>query len=366
MLTRTPRRDSLTALARPRREYGHFLRAIVLAAAVIGAPPAGAARAAEEAEDDAAGTPAEKPEAPPAPPPAGEAASNLATYYPPPVEGPALRLPISPTRVYLDGAYAYTNDLSALPFIAGRARNLRFAAGGALRWGRFSFEGEIPFLNVTILDVTQVPGGMPMPQDAHQTVPSFGDVRVGVNWTTPLVGEETLVGGLGLRARLATHTTRFQFTLADFTLADYAFPYYFHIEPTLILGGALGRFVFVVNEGAVVLLGPDGNFQDQVITVPTIVFWDAHYAVSYAPIPLVGASVELATDIQVNNVSGMDFQKFNGVRAVWVAPALQFHFGALRIDLIARLGLSRGQQLYGVLEYAGTSSYTVRGTWAFN
>jgi hypothetical protein len=349
---------------------------LALAAAATAALGPRAALAAEGDEDNLGSTPAS--DADHGPSPAGTAAtpaSNLATYYPPPVEGPALRLPVSPTRLYLDGAYAYTNDLSALPFIAGRAQNFRFALGGAWRWRDFSFEGEIPFLNVTILDVTQVPGGMPMPQDAHQVVPSFGDVRLGANWTTPLVGEETLVGGFGLRARLATHTTRFQFTLADYTLADYAFPYYFHIEPTLILGGALGRLVFVVNEGAVVLMGPDGNFQDQPITVPTIVFWDAHYAVSYAPIPLVGASVELATDIQINSVGGMDFQKFNGVHAVWVAPALQLHFGALRVDVIARLGgistpfgnlLSRGQQLYGVLEFAGTNSYTVRATWAFN
>jgi hypothetical protein len=309
---------------------------------------------------------AERPAAAPPEKAGGDVGSVLATYYPPPVEGPGLRLPVSPTRLYLDGGYAVSDDLSALPFIAGRGRNLRFAAGGAWRWRQFAFEGEIPFLNVTRLDVTQVPGGMPMPEDAHQTTLSFGDVRIGVNWTTPLVGAETLVGGFGLRGRLATHTTRFQFHLADGTLADYAFPYYFHVEPTLIVGGALGRFVFVMNQGAVILLGPDGNFQEQPITVPTIYFWDAHYAVSYAPIALIGASLELDTEVQLNAISGMDFQKFNGVRAVWLAPALQLHFGDLRIDLIARIGLSRGEQLYGVLEYAGTSSYTVRGTWAFN
>jgi hypothetical protein len=349
----------------------------MLAVTAIGALPEGTAAAAEGDENDAGDAPASAAaEAPPPAPPAAAAPSNLATYYPPPVEGPALRLPISPTRLYLDGAYAYTNDLSALPFIGGRAKNLRFAAGGAWRWREFSFEGEIPFLNVTILDVTKVPGGVPMDQDKHQVVPSFGDVRLGVNWTTPIVGEETLVGGVGLRGRLATHTTRFQFTLADGTLADYAFPYYFHIEPTLILGGALGRLVFVVNQGAVVLMGPDGNFQDQPITVPTMIFWDAHYAVSYAPVPFIGASVELATDIQVNSLSDVNFQKFNGVHAVWVAPAVQLHFGALRVDLIARLGsisipfvgsfVSRGQELYGVLEFAGTNSFTARATWAFN
>ena len=106
----------------------------------------------------------------------------------------------------------------------------------------------------------------------------------------------------------------------DGSLADFSIPYYFHVEPTLILGGALGRFTFVVNQGAIALLGPDGNFQDQHIIVPTIYFWDAHYAVSYAPWSFLGASVELATDVQLNHIAGVDFAKFNDIRAVWVAP----------------------------------------------
>jgi hypothetical protein len=290
----------------------------------------------------------------------------LATYYPPPVGGPELRLAESPTRLYVDGAYAVADDLSALPYIAGRARNLRFAAGGAWRWRRFALEGEIPFLNVTHVDVSAVLNQPPLPEDAHQTTLSIGDLMLGASWTTPLVGTETLVGGFGIRGRFPTHTTQFDFHLMDGSLAIFTLPYYFHVEPTLILGGAVGRFTFVVNQGAIALLGPDGNLDQQVIHVPTIVFWDAHYAVSWAPWPFLGASVELATDIQINHVNGVDFTKFNDVRALWIAPALQGHFGDYRIDLIARRGLSRGQELYGVLEYVGTSSYTLRLTRAFN
>ncbi len=45
-------------------------------------------------------------------------------------------------------------------------------------------------------------------------------------------------------------------------LVSYVFPYYFHIEPTVIVGGALGRFSYVVNEGILdVFWGPDGNFE---------------------------------------------------------------------------------------------------------
>jgi hypothetical protein len=303
-----------------------------------------------------------------APADAGAAAASadavLAKYFPPPVDGPALRLPLTPTRLYVDGALATTDDLSALPYIAGKGRNLRFAAGGSWRWNDFAFTGELPFTQVTTLDVSAIPGGMPIPQDAHQTAVALGDLRLGAEWTEHL--SPAWVGGFGLRARVPTHTTRFQFHLVDGSLASYVFPYYFHFEPTAILGGTLGRFTFVLNQGAIVILGPDGEFSDMVIHVPTIVFWDAAYAVSYAPLDFFGASVELATDVQLNHVGGIDFQKLNDVRSVWIAPALQFHLDAYRLDLVARLGLTRGANLFGVIEYAGTSSYMVRVSRTFN
>lgn len=288
------------------------------------------------------------------------------SFYPPPVAGPALRLLDSPTRVYLDGAFATSEDLSALPYITGRGQNFRFALGGVWRWRQLSFDGEIPFLHVTTINVSSILNMPPRPEDQHQTALSLGDLTLGVTGWVPLVGPRALLAGLGVRGRFATHTTRFQFHLLDGTLADFRLPYYFHVEPTLILSGSLSWFTFVINQGVIVLLGPDGNFEDQLITVPTIYLWDAHYAVSVSPLSFLGASVELATQFQLNHVPGVDFAQLNDVRAVWVAPSLQLRFGATRIDLIARLGLTRGQELYGVLEYVGTNSYTVRLTRAFN
>jgi hypothetical protein len=295
-------------------------------------------------------------------------ASVLQTYYPPPVDGPALRVPESPTRLYLDAAFAQSKDLSALPYIAGSANNLRFAAGGVLRWRSFSFEGELPFTQVTTIDVTAVPGGAPIAQDAHQTAVSLGDVRLGASWTLPLAGE-ALVAGFGLRGRLATHTTRFQFHIFDasgsYSLATYSFPYYFQVEPTLIVGGALGRFTFVINEGGLVFIGPNGYFDGMNVVVPTIDFWDSHVAVGYAPLDVLAASVELGSDIQVNHVSNAQFM-INDVRSAWVAPAIQIHLGDYRVDLIARIGLTRGAEVFGVLDFIGTSSYTLRVGRAFN
>ena len=62
---------------------------------------------------------------------------------------------------------------------------------------------------------------------------------------------------------------------------------------------------------------------------------------------------------------GSGYGPYWSIRAVWVAPALQIHAADWRIDLIARLGLNRGQELYGVLEYVGTHSFTLRVTRGF-
>ncbi len=332
----------------------------------------GPARADDAAPsvDDGTGGEAALPAPAPSPGPTDEAPelSVLQTYYPPPVDGPELRLPESPTRLYLDGAYASSSDLSALQLIQGSGSNYRFSLGGAYRWHRFSFEGEVPFVQVTTLNVTELSGMQkPIPADAHQTGVSFGDVRIGAIWSEQLVGEE-LVGGFGLRTRLATHTTAFSFHLADGSLLTYAFPYYFFVEPTAILGGALGRFVFVINEGLDILWGPNGVIEGQLVVVPTIIFWDSHVAISYAPLDLLGLSVELGTDIQVNDVNDPQFPIQN-IRSAWVAPAIQLHLGAYRVDLIARIGLTRlahGTDAFGVLDYVGTNSYTLRVGRSFN
>jgi hypothetical protein len=48
------------------------------------------------------------------------------------------------------------------------------------------------------------------------------------------------------------------------------------------------------------------------------------------------------------------------VVAVTLNLGLQVHIGRIRVDLIARRGLTRDSDLFGVLQYAGTSSLTLR------
>ncbi len=70
--------------------------------------------------------------------------------------------------------------------------------------------------------------------------------------------------------------------------------------------------------------GPNGKFLNGGGRLPTVVFWDSHLAIGYAPFDFLGASVELGTDIQINNVDDPQFP-INNLRSAWVAPAIQLH-----------------------------------------
>jgi hypothetical protein len=338
-----------------------------------GDAPSGDPAPASTTSEEAAPSPAhDKSQARPEARPADQADDDsnaqpfLARYGPAPVEGPGLRLPEPLARLYVDAGYARTDDLSGLPLIAGKAHNYRFAFGAAKVWPHLAIEGEIAFGNITTIDVTQVPGGMPVDVDKHQTATSLGDTRVGATWRTPLTDDGSLVGGVSLRLRLPTHTVIFQFHLVDMvTLGRYLFPYYFHVEPALILGGTYGRFAFVVNEGLLLMTGPDGNFQNLHITVPNLLFWSAHYAIVFSPLRALALSADLATDVQLNHVSVMDFDKVNGVFAASLDVGLQIHVDQIRVDLIGRRGLTRDAELFGVLQYAGTQSLTLRVSYIY-
>jgi hypothetical protein len=287
---------------------------------------------------------------------------DTAPFAPAGVDAPAIRNVEPTTRVYVDGTFARSPDLSALPYIAGAGVNWRAAAGASLKLRRFQIDLEAPAAQATLLHLTMIPpppGGEPMPGDANQTALSIGDLRLGAQWSTRFAaGPAALAAGLAVRGRMPTHTVLFQFHLADGSLGVYSFPYYFHIEPTLLFGAASKRVSFTMNQGAVILHGPDGHFEQVTIVVPTIMFWDAHYAVAVRA-DWLALSLELNTLIQFNRVAG-DFAQLNDIRALSVVPGLQLLLGAWRVDLVARLGVNRGAELFGDIAYAGNQSITLR------
>lgn len=301
------------------------------------------------------------------------AASTWADYAPAAMDAPQLRNLEPRTRLYADGAVAQTDDLSVLPHIGGRGRNLRLALGGSLKWRRFQFDVELPASQATTVDIFNPDFADDDPnqiarEDRHQTALSIGDLRLGAQWTHALpIDAMPLAAGFGIRLRVPTHTTRFQFyNYNNQSTLVYGLPYYFHIEPTVMVGGGLGPLSFVMNQGAIVFLGPDGSIGDLPIVIPSLYFWDAHYAVACRIIRLLAVSVELNTTMQLNHVEGLDFQKLNNVFAVVLSPGLQVHLGRLRLDVTARFGMTPGAELLGVIAFAGTRSGMLRGTWVFD
>jgi hypothetical protein len=170
-----------------------------------------------------------------------------------------------------------------------------------------------------------------------------------------------------VRVRVPTHTTSFQFTnLNDGSLGIYTLPYYFHIEPAFLIGGAIGDLSFVMNQGGLMLTGPDGDVVGIPLIVPNIYFWDAHYALAYRVAKALGLSFEVNTTIQLNDLDPVMLPKLNRIRAVSLIPAVQLHLDRFRVDVIARLGATGGADPIGLLGFSGTRSVIARLSRSFD
>ena len=128
----------------------------------------------------------------------------------------------------------------------------------------------------------------------------------------------------------------------------------------------MGNFSFVTNQGPFILTGPDGQVLDLPIPVPNIYFWDAHLAIAYRIAEAITLSVEGNYTHQLNDLDPVMFPKLSDIRAIAVAPALQVRFDRYRVDAVTRIGLSRGAEVLGVLGYAGSRSFVLRVSRAFD
>ena len=289
-------------------------------------------------------------------------------YEPPAIEAPRLRNAEPRTLVYVDGAYGVSNDLSALPNIAGKAYGFRVAAGGTLKLGRFQLDLELPSGQVTTLSLINPNPLFDIdPNDKHQTSLSLGDSRLGAQWTGVVPSDAmAVVAGFGIGLRIPTHTTKYTFHLTDGSPGFYALPYYFHIQPTFILGEALGPVSFVMNQSALILIGPDATVADIPVVIPTIYFWDAHYGASVRVMDGLAVSCVLNTTYQLNKLDQVMFPHLNKLRSAYVLPGVQLHVGAYRVDLVGRIGIKAGAEPLGVLTFQGTDSVTVRVSRLFD
>jgi hypothetical protein len=298
----------------------------------------------------------------------GESTSDAFRYDPPSIEAPRLRNAEPRTTVYIDGTYGVSNDLSALPDIAGKAQGFRVAAGGTLKLGRFQLDAELPAGQVTTLSLVNPNPLFDIdPNDKHQTAASLGDSRLGAQWTGVVPTDAmAVVAGFGISVRIPTHTTEYTFHLTDGSPGFYALPYYFHIQPTFIMGEALGPVSFVMNQSALILIGPNATVADIPIVIPTIYFWDAHYGVSVRVVDGFAVTCALNTTYQLNSLDKVMFPHLNKLRSAYVVPGVQVHLGAYRIDLVGRFGIKAGAEPLGVLTFQGTDSLTVRVSRLFD
>jgi hypothetical protein len=284
------------------------------------------------------------------------------------VEAPRMRNVEPRTRIYVDGTVAASRDLSALPTIAGSARGARVAVGGSLKLGRFQLDAELPGFQVTRLDLLDVNEAIMIdPRDRRQTSYALGDARAGAQWTAALpIDTVAVVAGLGVGVRVPTHTGRFTFHLVDGSEGFYVLPYYFHVQPALLFGVAGGPITFVMNQGALVMLGPDGEVANLPVETPTLYFWDAHYALALRAASWLGLSLAASTTVQLSRLDPVMFPRLNHVRAAFLMPGLMIRAGASRIDLVARFGVTPGAEPLGVITYSGTRSLLLRVTREFD
>lgn len=297
-----------------------------------------------------------------------QSTSDAFLYDPPSIEAPRLRNAEPRTLVYIDAAYGVSNDLSALPDIAGRASGFRVAAGGSLKLGRFQLDAELPAGQVTTLSLINPNPLFDIdPNDKHQTALSLGDSRLGAQWTGVIPSDAmAVVAGFGLSVRVPTHTTEYTFHLTDGSPGFYALPYYFHVQPTFILGEALGPVSFVMNQSLLVLIGPNATVADIPIVIPTIYFWDANYGASVRVTDGFALSCVLNTTYQLNQLDKVMFPHLNKLRSAYLLPGVQVHVGAYRVDLVGRFGIKAGAEPLGVLTFQGTDSVTVRVSRLFD
>jgi len=282
----------------------------------------------------------------------------------PAIPAPALRGLQASSRLYLDASVVRSRDLSALPYISGSGINYRTAFGGSWARGGFQLDGEITFAQSTTITVTEVPGGMPIPEDRTQTATSLGDSYLGASWSSPLSDWPVQLGA-SLRAKIPTHTTIFQFHLIDGSIGRYPFPYYFHIEPAFLGAAGWGPLSLAVNTGPLVLIGPDGNFADLHIVVPTLWFWDSHLALALALGRHFGLSTEFVATVLTSQIDQPEFAKLNGLKAFSVNPGVQLRFDRFQVDLVGRWGLNKGAEAFGVIVFSGTQGVLLRVSFLF-
>jgi hypothetical protein len=295
------------------------------------------------------------------------AASALpGSFYPPGIDYPPMQGLGTGVSIYVDHTYETTDDLSTFWWVKGSGRNYRVAVGGLYQSGGLHLNAEVP-VQYTQLFIDSLMGLDPTPADKTKAVVSLGDIITGATyvWDLPLDAAKT-EWGLGLRVRWPTHTTKYKFGLVDGSILEFGFPYYLHLEPSVLLSTKLGHVSVTINEGVLAMLARDVWIGDILQPIPNLYFWESHLAADIAATDWLDLSVEVLSCMQLNQVTVSNMTNLNGTRAVFINPGVTIDLGSYRLALAGRFGLpGRSSRDLGVITFSGSNAYLARVSYMF-
>lgn len=288
-------------------------------------------------------------------------------FDPPGVDYPAAQPLGIGSSLYVNPTYEATNDLSTFTWVTGHGDNVRVAVGGTLQIWDLRLAVEVP-VQYTRLHIDTLQGLPTAEKDRDKATLSLGDVILGASylWTLPVDAFRLQVGPT-LRARLPTHTTQFAFTLTTGYIFTFGFPYYLHLAPGLVILASTKFLTIRIEETLLGMLAvvKDVTFDEILMSIPNLYFWESHYAAIAQPLEWFGFSVELVSCIQLNRVDDGGYTTLHNVKALMLEGGPAFDFGSYRASVAVRLGLTHGAQDFGVITFSGTRAVLGRLSYVF-
>jgi hypothetical protein len=284
----------------------------------------------------------------------------------PHIDYPPLQSLATPVSIYVDHTYETTNDLSTLPWVRGRGRNYRVAVGGLYQIGGLRLNAEVP-VQYTQLFIDSLMGQQPTDADRSKASISLGDIATGAAyaWNLPIESAKTYLG-LGLRARLPTHTTKYHFGLQGGGFLEFGIPYYLHLAPGVLFSTHLGPITLTLNEGVLAMLAKDVRIGGVLQQIPNLYFWESHIAADVAATDWLDFSVEFLSCVQLNHVYVSNMTNLNGTHAFFVNPGITLNFGGYRLAVGGRFGLpGHSARDFGVITFSGSLAVLARLSYVF-
>jgi hypothetical protein len=281
------------------------------------------------------------------------------------MEYPGIQRLFQPSGLYIDHTYERSSDLSTMAWVGGSGRNYRVGFGATWKRGPWNFSAELP-LQYTRLTIEKLQEMEPAPADRSKGALSLGDLLLGSTYGgRTRVGPVALSLGAGLRVRVPTHTMRFSFGLINGGTVTFGIPYYLHASPTLIAGATFGDLAFTMNQGVLGMFSKDIDIGGIPQPVPTIYFWESHYALSLTGLGPLTLWTELTYCHQLNAIQVVNFERVNGIDALSVQPGIAWRIDRYVVIAEARLGVTKDTQDLGIVAFAGNHAFLVRMAYRY-